>query len=122
MDWITARLQCSIEHAWNVLCEGVRSDLDIWKAAQTHSDPKIEFSIDANIAVITKNSPDASTSKITLRRNSNRITAELPGRTMTLTPLVNEAGECRMKVGNDELEFWQASRKILEAFLFADEA
>ena len=129
MDWIAARRKCSIEHAWNVLCERVRADIDTWAASTEDSAGlKIEISVDADTAVITKNSPRMSTSKITLRRKAHRIIVGMPtkgqnrGTSMMLTPLVTEAGECRMRIGGSDMEFWQASRQILESFLFGDDA
>jgi len=124
MDWITARRKCSIEHAWNTLCERIRTDLEIWRAPLDNTAPTIEFSADASIGVITKNSRRASISKVTLRRQSHQISVEWStGRenALALIPSATEAGECRLRAGNIELEFWQASRRILEKFLFADE-
>ncbi len=123
MDWIRARRKCSIEHAWNTLCERLRTDIDIWTASSDGTGPTIECSVDGGTAVITKNSPHANTAKITLRWKSHHIVAELPPgqhNSIILTPLVNESGECRLSTGGAELEFWQASRKILEKFLFGD--
>jgi hypothetical protein len=122
MDWITARRKCSIEHAWNTLCERIGADIEIWRAPPGGNSATIEFSADADVAVITKNSPQTSTSKVTLRRKSHHIAVELPGsqHSITLTPHTSEAGECKLREGNADLEFWQASRRILEKFLFAD--
>ena len=121
MDWITARRKCSIEHAWNTLCERVGADIEIWRAAGS-DDATVEFSADADIAVITKNSRQTSTSRVTLRRKSHHIAVELPGsqHPIILTPHTGENGECKLREGNVDLEFWQASRRILEKFLFAD--
>jgi hypothetical protein len=124
MDWIRARRKCSIEHAWNTLCERIRTDIDTWREADDLA-ATVEFSMDANVAIVTKNARGASTTRITLRHKAHHIAVELPGNqehqhSLILTPLLNETGECRLRAGGEELEFWQASRKILEKFLFAD--
>jgi hypothetical protein len=46
-------------------------DIDIWLTDP--SDVTVEFSMDANIAVITKNSPRDSTASITLRQKGHHI-------------------------------------------------
>ena len=87
MDWITARRKCSIEHAWNTLSERVRTDIETW-GADANTGATVEFSADAEIAVITKNSQQTSTSRVTLRRKSHHIAVELPGcqHSITLSP------------------------------------
>ncbi len=125
MDWITARLGCSLDHSWSVLCERIKTDLETWKATQAGD--KVEFSVEEKSAVITRKVPGSSVSKITLRLKERTIAAEVAMQagqlsSVMMTPLLNEKGECRVRIGNEELEFWQASRRVLEKFLFRDES
>src|ERR1035438_9226034 len=119
MDWITARRKCSIEHAWNTLCERVGADIEIWREPADGKRATIEFLADADVAGINKNSRQTNTSKVTLRRKNHHIAVESPGsqHPITLIPHTAETGECKLREGNVDLEFWQASRRILEKFL-----
>ncbi len=123
MDWIQARLSCSLEHSWIALREQVNSDFERWKELNPQEKHKrLAYSPDKNCVIVSKLDEwhvgvvawvrvCKATSSITVKREQNDLGVEL-------NPTLNAKGECRLMRGLEELEFWQASRFILEPVIF----
>jgi hypothetical protein len=119
MDWIQARIQCSLEGAWVTLRETVYSDIERWRELTKSPTDLPVISKEDRRVTITLNEHWA-----TMERRENYIRARLSvagaesPMELKLVPRLNAAGECRLWLGDQELEFWQASRRILEPLLF----
>jgi hypothetical protein len=55
---------------------------------------------------------------VLVKRGDFTKSGEAQRETFKLIPTVTVEGECRLRHGSDDLEFWQASRLILENVLF----
>jgi hypothetical protein len=117
-DWVTARHSCSPFGIFKILREQVESDI----AIRTAQEQKVRFRVDSSpdrFLVIreSNNCKPASVefrwtqSGIAVRNDEGRIVLE-----GTLT--VNDAAECRLKVQEQELTFWQFRRRALEDLFF----
>lgn len=126
MDWIKARLNCSPAGAWTILRETLASDIERWREV-TNAPPgsPLVAMEDGRMTITVK--ADEQSIWATVQRKGNRIRVRHhhPAEPKAiaefeLIPQLNEAGECRLRHGQKELEFWQASRLILESLLFSD--
>jgi hypothetical protein len=120
MDWIEARLKCSPDHAWITLCEVVRSDVDRFRSLTNSESPTVEQENGRVLIVsngkrfVTLQSID---NKIAIRQGHQHGDPKGVEK-FSLIPTLNQNGECRLRFNRAELEFWQASREILENLLF----
>jgi hypothetical protein len=130
MDWIQARFECSLEHALLVLRERVNADIGEWRKRMGDAEPDsaIQVTDDGRRTVISRPEPvagsgpwvvfEAKESCIAIRRGAHESVAPSRVEETRLIPAVNSEGQCRLRHGAEELEFWQASRLILEDLLF----
>ena len=127
MDWIKAHFECSLQHALLVLRERVKADIDQW---QTQSGPeaKINVTMDGPRFVISMPefqdlgpwvAFEAKENYILVRSGNSQTIDQSKITTSKLIPTVNTEGQCRFRKGSEELDFWQASRLILEDVLFS---
>src|SRR3954454_24906124 len=54
MDWIEARLGCSLDHAWMSLREKIRSDLMRWRELEPTRSKSVESSSDDSFIAVSK--------------------------------------------------------------------
>jgi hypothetical protein len=128
MGWIEARIKCSIESAWTTLRETLCSDIDRWRVlTRAGADSPTVSKEDHRLVISSKEKDDGGRvlSWATVEKKESYISVRRPDPCkpeaeviIQFVPRLNEAGECRLWLGEEELEFWQASRKILEPILF----
>jgi len=125
MDWIKARFACSLDHAWLVLKERLKADIAEWR---THSpaDGAVSVSEDGDRLILSRAFESGPGPWATLAKTRDKLllrSGPAPNSAREdegLHPTLNAAGECRLVRDGEELEFWQASRLILEPLLFGD--
>jgi hypothetical protein len=123
MDWIEARIKCSVESASTTLGETIRLDIERWrelKGAGTDSpDVNTEDSSRLIITSAVKNAAGERAARTTVEKKATHIKLTRPaGGDLQFVPRLNAAVQCRLTLGEKELEFWQASRMVLEPILF----
>jgi len=128
MSWIDARIKCSLEGAWIALRETLTLDIDHWReATRAESDSPSIVQQDGRLIISSKEKNDTgeSVAWVTVERRQKYIRVRISNPSAPQTPLelqfvprLNDAGECRLYLADEELEFWQVSRKILEPVLF----
>ncbi len=118
-DWVRARSACSLPVVFKELQLGVQNDA---LAMESLAAGQVRFSVTAlmrgrfSVVREEKGFPDSMTfalenGAITVRDDENAVIA-------TATVTLNDKGECKLKVGTDELEQWQFRRKTLEKLFF----
>lgn len=124
MDWIKSRTECSPEHAWFTLKERMAADLDQWRASQNEFvRGRTSFHREDRLVTVSRRSGmtheiEAFLS-VKMRGESDIVFARTPqGEEEKLIASLNVKGECRLIYNGKELEFWQASRLLLEPVLF----
>lgn len=118
MNWVKARFDCSIDQAWVLLSDRVRQDIEEWRK-HSHSEAVKENKLSTPDTI----SISQGNGYVILSKTGSHILVKLGTgseiRTeFKLVPTVNEKGECRWLRDGRELDFWQASREILEPLLF----
>jgi len=124
MSWIEARLNCSCESAWTILRETILSDLDEWRTLTRANTGSPVVASEGKRITVTLGG-DAGEIWVSVQKTERRITVRRPDPSkeggyvsFDFIPRLNDAGECRLWLGERELEFWQASRQVLEPVLF----
>jgi hypothetical protein len=125
-DWIKARLACSPQMIFKELEYGVGRDVDTIKAQRPEraeefqvlpaADGKMQFSI-------IRHHPKGRSETVEFSLVGEKIAVKNPltgAVSFTASLTLNNDGECRLKVNNEELEQWQVRRKALEDLLFSE--
>jgi hypothetical protein len=125
MDWIKAFFECSLSQVWLALNQRLEADIREYnELSRGHS--ALQLSKDEPRIVIsrTRERPPYDSPWVTLERKGNHLLLRVGNSAhsldieeVRLLPTLNPDGECRLKLGNNELELWQASRLILEPLL-----
>jgi len=121
-DWVTERANCSIAAVFAKFQTGVANDASTWNTLPDSASRKIDIVEAAPVfKAVRRGVPSAGlwyvqftcdAAAIRIRSNDDAIRIDA---TLTL----NNAGECRLKVGaNQELELWQVRRMALEQLFF----
>jgi hypothetical protein len=124
LSWIEARLKGSPESAWTILRETLLSDIDEWRRlTKADAGSLLVSSEDWRITVASKEEDQLEDVWVTVQKKETRITVRRPSKSgapqeVDIIPRLNQDGECRLWLGEEELEFGQASRRILEPVLF----
>jgi len=128
VSWVEARISCSAENAWTTLREMLCLDINCWRQlAGADADSPSIVQEDVRLIVSTKEKDDSGESvawaRIERKQNSILVRTSNPSSAVTpfefnFVPKLNDTGECRLWLGDIEMEFWQVSLKILEPILF----
>ena len=125
MDWIKAFFECSILQIWLALNQRLEADIREYNEL-SRGQSALQVSKDEPRIVIsrTREKPPFDSPWATLERKGNHLLLRVGSSAhsldieeVRLLPTLNSDGECRLKLGNNELELWQASRLILEPLL-----
>ncbi len=125
MDWIKAFFECSISQVWLALNQRLEADIREYNEL-SRGQSALQLSKDEPRIVIsrTRERPPYDSPWVTLERKGNHLLLRLGSSAhsvdieeVRLLPTLNPDGECRLKLGSNELELWQASRLILEPLL-----
>jgi hypothetical protein len=123
MDWVEARIHCSLDYAWMILREQIKIDLNRWKELEPNPSIPVEANFGDSLVTVSKRSPMGEAKHwVRISKCENDIRLKTPAwagaHEITLVPMLNRKGECRLLNQSEELEFWQASRLALEPVLF----
>ena len=119
-DWVKARAACSLQVVFKELELDTRHDVDGIREERPDTAAEFEFLVtDGGFSVMRQGKMRPDSIDFTLE--GDRIVAKDPrlgGTSITATLTLNDNGDCRLKVGNQELEQWQFRRKALETLFF----
>jgi hypothetical protein len=59
MEWIQARRECSLEHAWLTLGKQVKNDVERWKELNTNPAVPVEIKSEGSLIVVSRRHPGA---------------------------------------------------------------
>jgi hypothetical protein len=125
-QWVTDLSNCSQEGAFLVLCEVIDSDVKEVNGLQRH-DVSFECTRPAAgklIVIRTRSGIAPGTASVVFELNRKEITATARDSAgaadliLSVTPNLNEEGDCTFNDGERNLYAWQVSRKALEALFF----
>jgi len=126
MTWIEARVNCSVDAAWITLREMLVSDIKRWADLTKADGPTVAQEGNRVIVAFPGAAGESPDRWATIEKNGVQITvrhfhpgdAEKVG-TFRLIPRLNrQDAQCRLWIGEQELEFWQVCCRILEPILF----
>lgn len=121
LDWVDERAKCSIEGMFEQLTVGVREDVEKINALGSHG--KFETILSGNVLNVYRIHSGAGRSAVFFKLKESAIAAyDTDGQTVMFEAAVtlNDFGECRLKVKEQERELWQVRRAALETFFFGD--
>lgn len=124
VNWVEARFACSVEKTWETLRAKLRSDYVEWKrlAPPLVRDYCTLSGDEQQVVIAYSNGPWLRVARkneaIRWTGASHRQVDQSSVEKRELTPVLSAWGECRLKLDGEELEIWQASRRILEPVLF----
>jgi hypothetical protein len=127
LDWVTVRAKCNLLEMLKALHDGASQDVEAAEECLPERS-EVSFSISQlnNKRFSVSRCDDPMTmiaTSVDFVREQDRITVSHTtneGATLLFEASItlNNRGECRLKVGNEELELWQIRRKALETLFF----
>jgi hypothetical protein len=126
-DWVAARAKWSAVGAFETLRQRARSDTDRRNNQLTADKPqRFRYSEEQppqQLFTVWDSQANSSTRRavdIHLDSNSELRVSKVMEDEFALTPIpiLNDAGECKFKVGDEELWPWQLLRRVLEPLFF----
>jgi hypothetical protein len=121
-DWVSARKKCSALEVFEQLRQDAKSNVEAFKAGAERSACDFITTQPDVFSVFRQEFRGLVGVRFVLRNSEIQIEGEggIPVN-MTATLTLNDKGECRLRVGNDELDRWQVLRRALEPVLFRPE-
>lgn len=119
-SWVIARQACSAEQVFGRLKDQVDQDVKARSSIRHERHDTGKFELAANANDFTVFGPPRRFVKFTLLDGA-RILVEGEGVEFVATPIMNNDGECRLRVKEEELQEWQVSRLALEDVFFAQQ-
>jgi hypothetical protein len=123
-EWVRARSECSYQHVFKELENGVRGDVESVKSLLIPGSP-IRYSVTplerGRFSVVRAEADDSFRDSVDFILANGAITAQDDDNTFrhTATLTLDNEGKCKLKVGNNELDQWQFRRMALEKLFFA---
>ena len=125
-DWVTERTKCSIENVFEQLRLDVKSNVEKRQELRERSSEfgfTNAFSFASNMGKFSASMNTHNyrgTVIFVLRKNSIVVLDENEQVQFSATVTLNNNKQCRLVVGNEELEPWQFRKKTLEKLFFGD--
>ena len=122
-NWVRARSICSLPTVFKELEQGVRDDIET-RQSLFHPSVPVRFTVASigqrrfSVIRAVENSP---TESVDFTLTNDGITAQDDEKAVCITASIalNDRGECRLKVGDEELNQWQFRKRALERMFFA---
>jgi hypothetical protein len=117
LDWIAARAKCSIEQVFESLRGQVKKDVEARNLLPDHSRFNVHFSGDTFTVM---RGDGGGLKSVVFALPGKYIEIQNGDRQVLFTAslTLNDAGECKLKVDERELELWQVRRRALEELFF----
>jgi hypothetical protein len=122
-NWVKERFHCSLAVIFKELEHGVREDMAILKQLYPKDRATLDVSSSNNCFTVLLIA-DPMTSLITnsveflLTREGIKVENKDKTQSFMVTLTLNHEGQCKLKVGTDELDQWQFRKIVLEKLFF----
>ena len=118
-DWVTARASCSGFHFFQKLKDGIRGD--VRAINDIRSGTGVGFTLDAegdHLLVLREGKETDDSIRFMWSGNVMCVINGADATILEGSLTLNDEGQCRMKVGEKELTFWQFRKRALENLFF----
>jgi hypothetical protein len=117
LDWVTERAKCSLTAIFLALKEGVKRDVDAQNDLNGH--PQLNYrDQDDRLQVYKRDGSGLESVAFALRSNKIEVLDTNGALIFEATITLNDLGECKLRVQNQERELWQVRRQALEQLFF----
>jgi hypothetical protein len=119
-DWVTARSSCSLPKVFKDLLLQVETDVKTRNALRPKNSP-YEFSVAQNgedFSVLLKTRDLQKSVVFGLGEHAILVRDDKGNQMFQVTLDFNEAGECKLRVNDQDREAWQVRRLALEGLMF----
>jgi hypothetical protein len=126
--WVLARFKCSVSEIFQQLDVGIRDDVEKRQTLADTNKEDVRFSVSANISGsrFSVSRLDNVLYQLHMQyvyferhRNEIQVLDNKHEIVLRATLTLNNEGECKLKVGDEELDQWQFRRKALEELFFS---
>jgi hypothetical protein len=122
-DWVTAHSQCSLDLVFESLRLQVQTDVETREALrpkdQRHSHYAFRFvSNERKFSAMLNGHRIRRVASFSLERHAIVVRDENDTEMFSATTTLNDEGDCRLKVKDQERELWQVRKLALEGLLF----
>jgi hypothetical protein len=128
-DWVTARSKCSLEQMFDVLMKEAQANMAARNELLGHSGDRNRFEFNQADPRLRKGFTISDTwaqtrraVDIAITKGAIQIMRSFPDRgplPMVVTVTLNDEGDCRFKMADEEeLDTWQVLKRALEALFF----
>jgi hypothetical protein len=123
LDWVSERAKCSPETVFTTLETQVRSDVDRRQALR--SGPEMQYGVEYafrsgkeafQVTVIRANEILANT--VFQKTQDGIVVQHKDGTSLIGVLTLGDDGRCRLRVDEEQLEFWQFRKRALESLFF----
>jgi hypothetical protein len=120
VDWVTKRSNCSLLKMFQTLKLEVEKDVEIRKSVRREGEGiDFQFAQHGDSFSVSRegNSRELFTT-VTFQLTENTIHVDQSGRAFIVKIMLNNDGDCKFKINEQEYESWQVRRKLLEPIFF----
>jgi hypothetical protein len=122
VDWVEARAACSASKVFQIVCLAVKADMEKRNAQLNLAIDKYDSHYDGtgDFIAFRKTPRTHRIYRFHQTANGIRVSDDIQdNKTLAEATLtLGDDGQCRLRLADKELEFWQFRRKVLEDFLF----
>ena len=120
-NWVDARAACSLARVFQRLRLEIEADVEV-RNSKRSANPYYAFSVEATSgSILVKFNGKAIPSSSVMLKLGEKAISVHDGHNQLLieaTLTLSDAGQCRLKVNDQEKEFWQFRRMALEKLFF----
>ena len=117
LDWVSVRAKCSMASVFDALKDEVQKDVISQNSLPDHSKFEVKFN-NGSFTVISGDGAVIKAMVFTLTGETIQVKNAARKVLFEAGLTLNDAGECKLKVGDQELELWQFRRRALEELFF----
>lgn len=120
-NWVKERQKCSAVAIFERLRNEVEQDVEIRNGLRGPL-PLYSYHFSSTTTAFTVTLEETNQPHRTARffLEDEVISVEVNEQSMRATVTLNDAGECTLKIGNNEIGFWQFRKRALEKLFFLD--
>jgi hypothetical protein len=121
-DWVTAVASCSVGSAFVRLRTQVEQDVETRRALRPQAEHygfRFQANNDYNFCVLVEGNGIHKSVCFELQKKAEQIQVHRGAEIVKAKMTVNKDGECRFLVNDEELEFWQFRKRMLEDLFFS---
>ena len=119
-DWVSQRSACTLPKVFHTLRLQVEEDVNTRNAQRPENSP-YSFSVAEDIhdfAVVLQSGEVREKVTFSLTEDAILVRSDRGEHKLSVTLHFNDHGECKLRVGEEEREYWQVRRMALEDLFF----